>query len=73
MTPKNTHCAGNYTAQHPFLHPQCQTCQRRPALMPDHAHWIAPPDFDDHCPERITAESQKQTPQPATNAGFFNA
>ena len=43
-------CAGVYAAQRPML--DCATCQHHANPIPPRGYWMAPPDFDDKCPEK---------------------
>lgn len=49
-------CAGHYESQRPIA--QCTDCQRRPAQVPERGYWMAPPDFDDLCPDQLPKEAK---------------
>lgn len=49
-------CAGYYSRCQPI--PQCADCLRHLLPIPARGEWIAPPEFDQHCPERIAPEKE---------------
>jgi len=50
-------CAGLYTAQLQPLR-ECSECQHYTRTMQERGHWMAPPDFDEACPEKLPKDQK---------------
>lgn len=51
------HCAGYYDRQRPVA--QCADCLRRPHPLPERGYWMAPPDFEVDCHEKLPKKETK--------------